>query len=70
MKHSLKFEIYNDGECYCARCFELDIFTQGCTVDEVIANIKEAIELYFDDAENAVHKKEYNGILTVMEMAL
>jgi len=67
MKHSIKFEIYHDGEFYCARCFDFDIFTQGLSLDEVINNIKEAVSLYFEESET---KADYDGILTVMEMAI
>jgi predicted RNase H-like HicB family nuclease len=70
MKHSIKFEIYHDGEFYCARCFDFDIFTQGATLDEVTENIREATNLYFEDAERQEEKKDYDGILTVMEMAI
>jgi len=67
MKHSIKFEIYHDKEYYCARCFDFDIFTQGSSLDEVISNIKEAVRLYFEDS---AEKVDYDGILTVMEMAI
>ncbi|MBN1523619.1 MAG: type II toxin-antitoxin system HicB family antitoxin [Spirochaetales bacterium] len=70
MKHSLKFEVYHDGAYYCARCFDFDIFTQGSTLDEVTANIKEAVQLYFEDSEKKEVKDNYDGILTVMEMAM
>ena len=45
----IKIEIYHDGEFYCARCIEYDIFTQGKTLDELVLNIKEAVTLYFED---------------------
>ncbi|MFB0563255.1 MAG: type II toxin-antitoxin system HicB family antitoxin [Candidatus Lokiarchaeia archaeon] len=45
----VKFEIYNDGEYWCARGIGFDIFTQGKTLDELMGNIKEAIELHFDE---------------------
>ena len=70
MKQSLKFEIYYDGEYYCARCFDIDIFTQGITLDEVINNIKEGVQLYFEDNDTNLHKEDYNNILTVMELAI
>jgi len=70
MKHSIKFEIYHDGEFYCARCFDFDIFTQGSSLDEVMNNIKEAVNLYFEDTETQKEKENYDGILTVMEMAM
>ena len=44
----VKFEIYNDGEYWCARGIGVDIFTQGKTLDELMENIKEAVEVHFD----------------------
>ncbi|MFO8052150.1 MAG: hypothetical protein R6V01_10715 [Thermoplasmatota archaeon] len=44
-----KFEIYNDGEYWCARGIRDDIFTQGRTMDELIRNLQEAVELHFED---------------------
>ncbi|EDY36474.1 conserved hypothetical protein [Aciduliprofundum boonei T469] len=46
----VKFEIYNDGEYWCARGIGVDIFTQGKTLDELMENIKEAVEVHFDEA--------------------
>jgi len=44
----IKFEIYNDGKYWCARGIGVDIFTQGKTLDELMDNIKEAVEVHFD----------------------
>ncbi|HWX38355.1 MAG TPA: hypothetical protein VNY09_03885 [Candidatus Sulfotelmatobacter sp.] len=44
----VKIEVYNDGESWCARGIGEDIFTQGQTVDELCANIKEAVTLHFE----------------------
>ncbi len=49
MKKLIKIEIYHDGECYCARCIDYDIFTQGPTLDELVHNIKDAVSLHFED---------------------
>ncbi len=45
----VKFEIYSDGECWCARGIGVGIFTQGKTLDELMQNIKEAASLHFED---------------------
>ena len=42
------FEICNDSEYWCARGIGEDIFTQGQTVDDLYANIKEAVALHFE----------------------
>jgi len=41
----VKFEVYNDGKYWCARGIGVDIFTHGKTLDELMDNIKEAVEV-------------------------
>jgi len=62
----VKIEVYNDGESWCARGIGEDIFTQGQTVDELYANIKEAVTLHF---ENRSRPTDID-ILIVSEMKL
>ena len=31
-----------------ARCLEVEVTSQGATIDEALANLKEALELYFE----------------------
>jgi predicted RNase H-like HicB family nuclease len=62
----VKIEVYNDGESWCARGICEDIFTQGKTVDELYANIKEAVALHF---ENGSRPTDID-ILIVSEMKL
>ena len=45
----VRIEVYNDGESWCARRIGEDIFTQGQTVEELYANIKEAVALHFEN---------------------
>ncbi|MBN1932944.1 MAG: type II toxin-antitoxin system HicB family antitoxin [Desulfobacterales bacterium] len=45
----IKAEVYFDEEYYCGKCFDFDIFTQGKTLDELINNLKEAIQVHFED---------------------
>lgn len=35
---------------YVARCLEVEVASQGESVEEALANLKEALELYFEDA--------------------
>lgn len=62
----VKMEVYNDGEFWCARGIGEDIFTQGKTVDELYANIKEAVALHF---ENGLPTPDID-ILVVSELKL
>jgi len=34
---------------YVARCLEVEVASQGETGEEALANLKEALELYFED---------------------
>lgn len=34
---------------YVARCIEIEVASQGRTIDEALANLREALELYFED---------------------
>lgn len=49
----VKFEVYFDGENWCARGISVGIFTQGKTLDELTENIKEATSLHFEDVLEA-----------------
>jgi predicted RNase H-like HicB family nuclease len=60
----VKFEIYPDGKFWCCRGIGVDIFTQGKTLDELMANIREAVELHF---EEELSKGESIRILTISE---
>lgn len=45
----VKFDIYHDGESWCARGIGVDIFTQGSSLDDLNANLREAVEVHYDD---------------------
>ena len=49
MQKIIKADIYFDGEHYCARSFDIDVFIQGKTIDETIENLKEAVALHLED---------------------
>ena len=38
-----------DDDWFMARCVEVPVVSQGPTVDEALANLTEALELYFED---------------------
>ncbi|NLF41663.1 MAG: type II toxin-antitoxin system HicB family antitoxin [Bacteroidales bacterium] len=57
MKHlqrSIKAVVYEgDDFGYVGSCFGLPVVTQGKTLDEVVQNLKEAIELHFEGEDAA-----------------
>jgi predicted RNase H-like HicB family nuclease len=48
--HHLTAVIEREGDGYVALCPELDIASQGDTVEEARANLQEALELFFEAA--------------------
>jgi predicted RNase H-like HicB family nuclease len=45
----LTVAVMHEAPWYVARCLDVDVVSQGETVDEALANLKEALELYFED---------------------
>jgi predicted RNase H-like HicB family nuclease len=43
--------IEREGDMYVALCPELDVASQGSTVEEAKANLKEAVELFLETAD-------------------
>jgi predicted RNase H-like HicB family nuclease len=41
--------ITHDGRWQVARCLEVEVTSQGESVEEALANLREALELYFED---------------------
>ena len=54
LQHTIK-AVIRPGEQsgYVAECLEIPVITQGGTLDEVVANLKEAIELHLDGEDLA-----------------
>jgi predicted RNase H-like HicB family nuclease len=41
--------ITREGEWYVARCLDVEVASQGASVEDAMANLREALELYFED---------------------
>jgi predicted RNase H-like HicB family nuclease len=41
--------VNKDGNWYVARCLDVEVASQGETIEESLANLREALELYFED---------------------
>lgn len=69
MLNIIKLEIYYDGEYYCGKCLDFDIFTQGKTLDEVVQHLKEAIKLHLDGESQGLKNLAPNPpILALMDL--
>jgi len=41
--------VYKDGKLYVAECPEVGTVSQGTTIEEALANLREATELYLEE---------------------
>ena len=53
MKRSIKAVIYPEDDGYVVECPDVRVFTQGDTLDDAMANLKEAIALALDGEDAA-----------------
>lgn len=42
--------VTHEAPRYVARCLEVEVASQGKSIEEALANLKEALELYFEDS--------------------
>jgi len=64
--------IEREGNGYVSLCPELDIASQGDTVEKAKANLAEALELFFEHAsESEINKRLHNEVfITRLEVAV
>ena len=51
MKKIIQFSISKGDKYYTAEGVGVPVFTQGLTLDELVTNIKDAVELHFQDED-------------------
>lgn len=59
--------IHKEEDMYVAECPEVGTVSQGKTIEEAVANLKEATELYLEESPL---KEERKPIMTVFEVKL
>ena len=52
--HTIEVAFYRDGKAWVAQALNVDVSSFGGTREEARAAIKEALELYFEDAASTV----------------
>ncbi|AEJ20506.1 type II toxin-antitoxin system HicB family antitoxin [Gracilinema caldarium] len=51
MKKEINFIIWKEGDLFVAQCLNVDVSTFGSSIEEATNNIKEAVELYFENEQ-------------------
>lgn len=49
MKRTFTAIIHREGEVFSSQCLEVDVASMGATRTEALANLKEALELHFEE---------------------
>lgn len=70
--YQLTAVIEREGEGYVALCPELDVASQGNSIEEARANLQEAVELFFEHAsESEVQERLHSEVfITRLEVAV
>jgi predicted RNase H-like HicB family nuclease len=71
-KHQMTAIIEREGNGYVALCPELDIASQGDSIEQARQNLQEALELFFETADPAEIKQRLHSevFVTRMEVAV
>ena len=59
--------IIKEDSWYVAKCLENAVASQGLTMDEAMDNLREALELYYEDESIPAYSQTF---VTTMEVAL
>jgi predicted RNase H-like HicB family nuclease len=72
MKHGFTAVIEREDDGYVALCPELDVASQGNTIEEAKRNLVEAIELFFETASKSEIKERLHEeiFITRLEVAI
>ena len=49
---TLTAAVHQEEDWYVAQCLEVDVASQGRTVEEALANLREAVTLYLDQVDD------------------
>ena len=69
-RRSLEFSsvVTREGKWYVADCPELEIASQGKTIELALKNLREAIGLYLQDEDAKVPEVDYRPMVTVIKV--
>lgn len=48
MKRQFSASVWREGDWYVSQCLDVDVVSQGETEEKALANLGEALELYFE----------------------
>jgi len=60
---TLKYIIYREGKYFVGQCLNVDVSSFGDTIQEAQGNLKEALELYFEDKKGIKEVVQIDEVL-------
>jgi len=69
-RRALEFSsvVSKEGKLYVAHCPELEVTSQGKSVESALDNLREAIELYLEDEDAKVPQANYRPMVTLVKV--
>lgn len=52
---AIAYCVYREDEFFVAQCLNVDVSSFGATREEAVANLKEAVELYFEGESGSTY---------------
>ena len=68
MSHKFTVVIQKEENWYVSRCIENSVASQGKTIDEAMDNLREALELFYEDGGEQI--PDVPTFITTLEVAI
>ena len=65
---TLTAALHREEDWYIAQCLEVDVASQGRTIDEALANLAEAVELYLEEVDDLVGHLTATPLVTTFRL--
>jgi predicted RNase H-like HicB family nuclease len=56
--------LHREEDWYIAQCLEVDVASQGQTIDEALVNLAEAVELYLEEIDDPAERISATPLVT------
>lgn len=65
---ALTAAVHQEEDWYVAQCLEVDVASQGQTIQEALANLAEAVALYLDEVDNPAEHVTATPLVTSFQV--
>ena len=60
MERTFTASVWREGSWFVAQCLEVDVASQGESEEQALANLREALELYFEEPQATLRPKMHH----------